>query len=203
MILKLIALLSLAILSSNPPVRFESDGIRIGDALLRGQVLELKSVGSAALLASGSSIEALTETLPVEAAAGRQLLLEPGLRVTRVEEGFRIASHGNRGIKVTAGAEIVMAASPVRVTPTPEGWIIGDRKVEVPALRAGLQAQDDVDSNLDKMKNPSEKLRAGAVPALSTRMVRVFTVGSPLTGSQAADSNSVRTISRVSPSGAP
>jgi len=203
MILKLIALASLGFLASHPVVRFEGDGVRIGDALVRGDVLELRSAGAAALLASGSALEALTETLPVEIAAGRQLLLEPGLRITRVDGGVRVAAHGNRGIKFAAGAEIVLSTSQVLVTATPEGWTIGDQKLAGPALRAGLQSQDDVDSNLDKMKDPSEKLRASSVPKLSERKWRVFSWGSPLTGAQAADSNSVRTIDRVSPSGAP
>jgi hypothetical protein len=203
MILKLIGLVSLALVAVKPAIRFENDGIRIGDGLVRGEVLELRSAGAAALLASGSSLEALTETVPVELAEGRQLFLEPGLRVKRVEEGFRITAHGNLGIKFVAGEEIVLAAAPVRVTVTPEGWTIGDRPLAGPALRAGLQAQDDVDSNLNKMKEPSEKLRASAIPRLSTRMRRIFSGGSPLSGGQAADSTSVRTIDRVTHSGGP
>jgi hypothetical protein len=95
-----------------------------------------------------------------------------------------------------------VAAGPVRVTPTPEGWKVGDLAVEGTSLRAGLQGQDDTKDNLDRMLQAKEKMNTGGVPKLSTRTARRFH-GSPLTGGQAADSINVRLIPQVSPSGAP
>ena len=201
--MKYLLLAPLAFLAAGPAIRFEGEGLRIGAALIEGEALELRSDGSAAFLASASTIEPLAASLALELAPGRQFLLEPGLRVAREKEGFRCSSHGNRKIRFASEGESILASSPVHVTATAEGWTIGDRQLLGTELRAGLQAQDDVDSNLERMKAPAEKLREVAIPKLSERRVRVFSWISPLFGGEAAQSRAVRTIFRVSPSGAP
>ena len=62
--MKLLAIAALtALLAPKADVRFEADGLRVDGALVTGTVLELKSAGASALLASGSSVEALTSSL--------------------------------------------------------------------------------------------------------------------------------------------
>ena len=79
-------------------VRFEAEGVRVGGALIRGAVLELQGAGAASVLASGSSLEALSAAVDVEVASGRTLILEPGVRVTRAEDSYRFGAHGHRKI---------------------------------------------------------------------------------------------------------
>jgi hypothetical protein len=200
---KLLALATLALLApaGKPDVRFESDGIRIGDALVQGTVLELRGSGAAALLASGSSIEALAACIEVEAAPGRMFTLEPGIRVTRVEGGFRFSTHEHRRIRFAASGGAVTADSPAVLAASAEGWTLGDQKIAGLALRAGVEKQDE-ESNLERMKKSADQLRSGAVPKLSSRQNRLFR-GNPLDGGQAVNSTSIRTIPQVSPSGAP
>lgn len=200
--MKFLVLAALAVLAVKTDVRFERDGVRIGDVLVQGAVLELKGAGAAALLASGSSVEALASSLEIGLAAERTLTLEPGLRVTRAEGGWRLEAHGSRNIRFAAPGATVTAEGPVIVGLTPEGWLVGETKVAGGTLRAGLQAQDDTESNLDKMLKQKARIVAPGVPKLATRTNRLFW-GNPLTPGTAAGSIGVRQVPRVSGDGAP
>lgn len=197
--MKLTALAALVLAGTD--VRLETAGVRIGDALVQGQVLEVRSSAAGALLASGSSIEPLASSLDVQISAERTLTLEPGVRVTRTEGGCRISTHDARPIRLAAADETFLASGPVEVVVTADGWLVGDRAIAGAALRAGLGRQDE-ESNLNKMLQEKDKMRGTTVPRLSTRTHRRYR-GNPLTNSNAADSVSVRQITQISPSGAP
>ena len=183
-------------------VRFESEGIRVGNALVQGTVLEIRTAGASSVLASGSSLEALSTAIDVDLAPERTLTLEPGIRAAREEAGLRLTTHGSRKIRVDAGEESVAVESPVRVTPTADGWLVGEKALPGRALRVALQAQDDAGRNLERMLQARDQKSPGGVPKLSMRSNRIFH-GDPLTGSQAADSISVRQLPQVTPSGGP
>jgi hypothetical protein len=201
--LKLLAAAALAaLLAPKVDIRFESDGLRVGDALVKGSVLELKGAGSSVLLASGASVEALTSRLEIDLAAGRTLVLEPGLRVTRMDGGYRFTAHRSGPLRFATPEESISLAGPVVVSTTAQGWKVGDRKVAGSRLQAGVQGQDDAESNLDKMMKSKDKMQAGTAPKVTTRTTRIFR-GDPLTGANGASSVAVRQIGRVSPDGAP
>jgi hypothetical protein len=200
---KLLAAAALAaLLAPKENIRFESDGLRVGGALVKGSVLELKGAGSSVLLASGASVEALTSRLEIDLAAGRTLVLEPGVRVTRMEGGYRFTAHRTGSIRFATPEESISLAGPVVVSTTAEGWMIGDRKVAGSRLQAGVQGQDDAESNLDKMMKSKDKMQAPTAPKPPPRTTRLFH-GDPLTGADGASSVAVRQIGRVSPDGAP
>ena len=188
----------------SPVVRFEKDGVRIGAAWIQGPVLGLMSTGTASLLASGTSIEALTTTLDVKLAPERRLTLEPGLRVTRVETGYRFSTHQGRKIHFKTGAACLVSESPAAVAVTVEGWTIADQKIAGAELRAGIQnQQDDSDTNLQRMKEASQRMNTDPGPAPSTRMTLIFQGGNPLIQSEAASSVILRIITQISPTGGP
>jgi hypothetical protein len=197
---KILALASLVLLAPRADVRFERDGVRVGESVLRGGLLELQGAGGVTFLASGSSVEALATAVEVEVAPDRRLVLEPGLRVTREEAGYRVAAHADRKIRFEAGAERLLIAGPVRIATTAEGWKIGDASLAGVSLKAGLQ-QDDTKDNLDRMLQAKDRMATSPAKP-TTKMPRLFR-GDPMTGAQAADSLSVRTLIQVSPSGAP
>lgn len=199
--MKLIALATLALLVPKADVRFEGAGVRVGDALVQGSLLELKGSATGMLLASGSSIEALTASLDIQLAPERVLTLDPGLRVTRVDGGFLVTAHQPRRIRLSGSGEAIFAASPALVAVTAEGWTVGDRSFEGSALRARLEGQDE-ESNLDKMMQAKDRMRPPGVPKLASRSHRLYR-GDPLTAGQAANSISVRQITQVTPSGSP
>jgi hypothetical protein len=200
---KLLALAALAaLLAPAADIRFEADGLRVDGALVQGRVLELKGTGSAALLASGASVEALTSSLEIGLAPDRTLVLDPGLRVTREEGGYRFVSHQNRRIRFSGAEGAVAAAGSVLVSATASGWLIGDHAIAGTRLHAGVQGQDDSDANLDRMLKSKEKMQGAGVPKLETRVVRLYR-GDPLTGANASGTVAVRQIGRVSPDGGP
>jgi hypothetical protein len=194
---KLFALASLVLLVPGPDVRFEKDGVRIGDALVQGAVVELQN----GLLASGNSVEALHSAIDIRVADGRTLTLEPGIRVARAAGGFRIGAHSGRGIRFATPEKSFLAAGPVEVTATAEGWTVGEAAVSGSSLRVGLERQDE-ESNLDKMLKDKEKMRGTGTGRPSTRTTRLFR-GDPMTQGNAANSIGVRLIPQISPSGAP
>lgn len=191
-----------ALLAPRADVRFETDGLRVDGVLVTGQVLELKGAGSSALLASGSSVEALTSSLEILLTPDRTLVLEPGLRVTRAEGGYRFTSHRAGPIRFWTPEESVAVAGPVLVAETPEGWQVGDRRLAGARLQAGAPGQDDAESNLKKMLQSKDKIQTGGVPKLGTRSVRMYGVD-PLLSADAASSVAERQIGRVTPDGAP
>ena len=201
--MKFLALAALAaLLAPEADVRFEADGLRVDGALVTGRVLELKGAGSSALLASGSSVEALTSSLEIRLTADRTLVLEPGLRVARAEGGYLFTSHRPGTIRFRASEESVAVAGPVRVAATPEGWQIGDRTLAGARLQAGVPGQDDAESNLNKMMKSKEKMQTGGPPKPGNRNFRLYP-GDPLTSANASGSVAVRQIQRVTPDGAP
>ncbi len=200
--MKLLAVAALVLLAPRADVRFEQDGVRVGDALIQGSVLELKGAGAASLLASGSCVEALVAPLDVEVASGKSLIVEPGLRLNREDDGYRLSAHGHRKIRLEASGARLLAEGPIRVVATEKGWIVGETTLAGASLRAGLQGQDDASQNLDRMLQAKEKMSTSGIPKLSSRAARLFR-GDPLAGGEAADSVTVRLITQVSPSGAP
>jgi len=194
---KLLATVVLVLLVPGADVRFEKDGVRVGDALVQGAVVELQN----GLLASGSSVEALVSAVDIQVADGRTLTVEPGVRVSRADGRYRIAAYEGRRIRFAGTEGAFVASGPVEVAATAEGWTVGEHVFPGSALRAGLERQDE-ELNLDKMLKAKEKIKGPATPSPSTRTVRNFR-GDPLDSNQAASSISVRQIPQVSPSGAP
>lgn len=199
--MKFLVTLVLALLVPKSELRLDRDGVRVGDEVVRGSLFQVKAMGGAAILASGTSIEPLASTVEVALPADRILALDPGIRVAWAEEGYRFSTHGDRKIRFAASGATLAAMSPALVTPTEAGWKIGDQMLSGRELSVRPLAQDE-ESNLDKMKESSDKIRTGGVPKLNTRHVRVFW-NNPLTGAEAVDWVSVRIIPRVTPSGEP
>ena len=90
--MKVLAAAALILLAPKPGIRFDAEGIRVGDVLVQGTVLELKDLGHQSLLASGSSLEPLAASVDVEVAADRVVTLEPGVRVSRAGDRRRSRS---------------------------------------------------------------------------------------------------------------
>jgi len=194
---KLLATVVLVLLVPGPDVRFEKDGVRVGDALVQGAVVELQN----GLLASGSSVEALVSAVDIHVADGRTLTVEPGVRISRADGRYRIAAHQGRRIRFAGTEGTFFASGPVEVAATAEGWTVGERVLPGSALRAGLERQDE-ELNLEKMIQDKEKMKGTGTPRPSTRTVRNFR-GDPMTNGNATSSVSVRQIPQISPSGAP
>jgi hypothetical protein len=199
---KLAVLAVLALLPPTPEIRFDADGLRVDGAVVTGRVLELKSAGSALLLASGSSVEALAPSLEIELAADRTLVLEPGIRVDRGEGGYRFAAHRSGPLRFSSSTESIAVAGPVTVAVTVEGWKVGERNLVGHRLQASVQTQDDAETTIAKLQQGKEKKPVFGPPKPVVRKFRLFH-DDPLIAGNAAGSVVIRLIGRVSPDGAP
>lgn len=181
----------LALLLAGGDARFEASGVRLGDVLVRGEVLELR----AGVLVSGRVLESLAGPLRVEAGDGLFLLLEPGVRAAREAGGIRLSAHAPARLRV---AEAV--GESVLVERTAAGWVVAGKAV-AGEVRVSLQGQqDDPDALLRRGESAAQKMRESS-QRLRFALRRVFPGGSPFMGAQATDSQAVRLLAQLSLSG--
>ncbi len=182
----------LALLLAGGDARFEAAGVRIGDLLVSGDVLELRT----GALVSGRVLEALAAPLRVEAGDGLVLVLEPGVRAAREAGGIRLSAHAPARLRV---AEAV--GENVLVERTADGWAVAGRAL-AGDVRVSLQGQqDDPDALLRRGEPAAQKMRESSQRVRPPALRRVFPGGSPFVGGQAADSHAIRQLAQLSLSG--
>ena len=193
------------LLSSGPAVRFEADGVRVGDALVTGAALQLRDAAGVSVLASGSAVEPLAAALEIEAAPGLRLVLEPGVRAERKGDAVVLSTHGKRTIVL---GELALE-SPVTLVPADGAWKAGETVLAAP-VRARLQEQDP-DANLESLRKAARKIQQTreARPEARERLERRTKPRSrrvfgedPFVAAEAVDSQTLRfIIPLVSPAG--
>lgn len=143
------------------PVAFEAGGVRVDGVLVSGTLPEVRGL----LLVSGSFVEPLAAPVAVAVAPGRSIVVEPGVRLSRVADGFELTAHLRKKVLVTAGPESFAVPCPAAVHPLEKGWSLG---VGRPVLADSItvsQAQDDADKNLKDLLKAKEKLEQPPPPA--------------------------------------
>lgn len=181
----------LALLLGGGDARFEASGVRLGDVLVSGDVLELR----AGALVSGRVLESLAAPLRVDAGDGLFLVLEPGVRAAREAGGIRLSAHAPARLRV---AEAV--GESVLVERTAAGWVVAGKAV-AGEIRVSLQGQqDDPDALLRRGESAAQKMRESS-QRMRLAVRRVFPGGSPFVGAQATDSQAVRQLAQLSLSG--
>ncbi len=200
-----------ALVAPSAPVKFEAGGVRVGDVLLSGAALELREAGAGSVLASASVVESLSSAVTVEVAQGRSLILEPGVRVSRVKEGFALSTHAGKALKL-AGVEFAVT-TPASFTITEKGWDFGAGKVFAGAeLHASLQQpappQDSTDSDLEAMRRAAKRAqgqgdsKSGSQTSAASLNNSVRTLhGDPTVAGQPASSAAVKQLGSVTPIG--
>jgi hypothetical protein len=116
------------------------------------------------LLISQNSMESLLGASQLSLEGG-SLTLEPGVKVTRTDEGYVFATHNGKNISFAAGSTRLSLASPARAQWTPSGWVLAGRPVDSLSLQAQQASQDDTDSNLKSMQDAAKKLKEKSEPA--------------------------------------
>lgn len=178
-----------ALLLAGADARFEASGVRFGDVLVSGAVLELR----AGALVSGSVVEPLTEAVRLDAGSGLALILEPGVRATRTAEGIRLSVHAPAKLRMSTGE----SADAVLVAKTETGWShAGEIRVSVQAGQ-----QEDPDAALRAMQESAKRMRESSQRVRPPMMRRVFTTGNPFTASEAAGSEAIRQLAELSLTG--
>jgi hypothetical protein len=179
-----------------PDARFEADGLRMGDVLLRGPLLELRS----GALVSGQVVE------PLEAAVGvgfdgLRLILEPGVRVTRDVGGFRLSAHAPATLRMSTAADSWPAGETARLARGEAGWTLDGRALPG-EVRVQARPQDDPDAALRAMQESARRLRESGQRVRLPLRRRVFSGYNPFIAGHAARSEAVRRrLAEVSLSG--
>lgn len=185
--------LLLPLLLAGADARFESAGVRVGDVLLRGPLLEIRE----GALVSGNVVEPIASTLRVEF-DGLRLLLEPGVRAARDVDGLRLSAHGPAGLRMSAGAESWTGANLLLKRGT-SGWSHGETALT--EVRVQAAQQEDPEALMRQMEESAQKMRQSSQRVRKPVSRRVFSGGNPLTGSEPAQSQAVRQLAQLSPSG--
>lgn len=205
--MKLVILGALLVaLVPGPAVRFESDGVRLGDEVVSGRSITLKSAGEVPVLISGSAVENLSSTNKALEVAldGKSVLLDVGIRLDRQGEGYRLSTHG-AAFSVASGEKSLAAAEPIAFKVTEKGFDFGkagslEGSVLTAKIAAKLVAQDPATppSYTPSGRGPrSQTVRANGI------MHRVFGQGDPTVTSQRADGHSIQMLGDATPTNLP
>lgn len=185
-------MLLLPLLLAGADVRFETAGVRVGDVLQTGPLLEVR----AGALVSGDVVEPLAAALRVEV-DGLSLTLEPGVRAARDVDGLRLSAHAPAKLKLPTGTY-----ESVLLKKGAAAWEVDGQALSA-ALTVGLQQgqQEDPEALMRKMEESAKKMRESSQRVRKPVNRRVFAGGNPFTGSAGADSQSVRQLAELSLSG--
>lgn len=129
--------LCFALWGAGASVEFEADGVKVGDLHVTGAVLSLKDTAAGAVLVSGSVVEPLAGAVTVSLAPGREIVVEPGVRVERVKDSFLLTTHGRRTVRV---GELALEA-PVALKVTAGGWDVAGKALEGATLKVSLASE--------------------------------------------------------------
>lgn len=175
--------------------RFEAAGVRVGDVLLRGPLLEVR----AGALVSGNVVEPLSAPLRVDV-EGLALTLEPGVRAARDVDGLRLSAHAPARLRVSTGVE----GETLLLKRGVEGWTLEGKALPA-EIRVSTQnpppQQEDPEALMRKMEESAAKMRQSSQRIRQPMRRRVFSGHNPLTGGEAAGSEAVRQLAEVSVSG--
>lgn len=195
-----ITLALLLAVGSEAPVRVEADGIRVGAELVSGPALVLKG-DAAPLLVSGSVVESLGAPVVVALDATRSLRLEAGVRLTRTDKGFALATHGPSLLLEIAGRSLPADAA--------FSFALGEKAFELGALgrfeaavltaRVAAPAATPAVAPQSRGQDPISPERRRRT-AVNTNRRFVF-VGDPTAPGAATDFYVLSELSRISPDG--
>jgi len=138
-------------------VSFDAESVRVGDAPVTDLVLQLKETPSGMLLVSKGSVEPLAQPISVSLSPDHNLVLEPGVRVTRVADGFALSVHNRRRIELEVEGEKTTVVMPVTIEVTKAGWKVAGKERGGNTLTA-RRLQDDVEQNLGNLGDSAKRI---------------------------------------------
>lgn len=139
-------------------VSFDAESVRVGDTAITETVLELREIPTGPILVSNQSVEPLASPLSVSVAPDRILVLEPGVRVTRVRDGFLLSVHYRRRVELEVGGDKTVLVLPVTIALTESGWKAAGEEHVGKTLTARRLQQDDVDQNLGSLGDSARRI---------------------------------------------
>jgi hypothetical protein len=188
-------------------VRFESDGVRVGDEVVTAKTIGLKTSGELPILVSASTLENLSSSgRALEVAVDdKKVLLDVGIRMERQGEAYRLSTHGP-AFSVEAGGKSIQLEGAAAFKVTERGFDFGKQgTLEGSALAAKVETKtvsQDPATQTEPPQTFRNRIRQQSNRAMGI-MQRVFANGDPTVMSEAADSQAIRMTLHVSPTGSP
>lgn len=176
--------------------RFDAAGLSLNGKTVDSSVLELRSHGDNALLASVRCVEPISGSLSVEMASGRMLTVEPGVRLERKAEGFRLSSAAGRKIRLSGAEGEISNAATVDFSVTAEGWMVGGVALKEASLKAALPQTQEEESLLGRLRAKSKN---NNLKWANVKSYRVFSNGDIFVTYEATEGHSIRILLQVSP----
>jgi hypothetical protein len=156
--LAVLAVLLVAAAPSGVSVSFDGESVRVGDSAVTETVLELRQVTAGPILVSKSSVEPLSQPVSISLTPDRTLVLEPGVRVTRVQDGFALSVHYRRRVELEVEGQKSVLVMPVTLALTDRGWTAAGQLWGGKVLTARRLQQDDVDQNLGNLGDSAKRI---------------------------------------------
>lgn len=186
-------------------VRFESDGIRVGDEVVSGKTIGLKTSGDLPILVSGTMLENLSSSgRALEVAVdSKKVLLDVGLRMERQGEGYKLATHGP-SFSVEAGGKTILLESEAGFKVTEKGFDFGKQgTLEGSELVAKVSAVRAIQEPSTTEPPTSYRSRTRQQANRAQGLMQLVFGFDPTVSSEAADSQAIRDVVHVSPVGSP
>jgi hypothetical protein len=212
-----LAVLLVAMAPAAAPVSFDAESFKVGDAAITDIVMQLKETPSGFVLASKGSVEPLARPVSVLLAPERTMVLEPGVRVSRVQDGFALSIHNRRRVEIEVAGEKTILVVPVTVEITGKGWKVAGREFETREITARRPQQDDVEQNLNQLvlsaKRIQDNPKGKAAPGQDTvdkgrgndirrrKPIPEYFSNGIFASGDAFDSNAVTALLHASPTG--
>ena len=86
------------------------------------------------------------------------MVLDPGVRVSRAQDGFALSVHNRRRVELEVAGEKTLFVVPVKVEITERGWKVAGREFEGGEITARRPQQDDVDQNLNQLGDSAKRI---------------------------------------------
>ena len=165
-------------------------------------------LGSEDVLITSSVTVPLTHTAALTLSTDRTLNLDPGVRMTRIENGYSLATYDGKNINLELGAEWVALPSPSTIRLTDSGWDLGTGKTyRSSVLTAHRAVQDDTDSNLKSMQDSAKKLKTKSNESQDEKKsgkkshLRRLFGEDPMATAELFNSEAIQQLTHLSPNG--
>lgn len=105
--------------------------------------------------------DALIDSKTIMVNPGRKLVLEPGIRATKSDLGYTLATYDGSKVEIVTSEGRLALLSPVNAQLNETTWGFGNGKASSDAVLIARRAvQDDTDTNLKSMQESAKKLKS-------------------------------------------
>jgi hypothetical protein len=153
-------------------------------------------------LITPTTVTALSDTINFAPTANRNISIDPGIRLSPVQNGVALFTFDGKNIDLNAGAESFPLASGSIIGFVDNAWNVGNGRVlRSFQIHARRQAQDDTDENLKSMKDAAQKLKTKDPQPARKLRIRWLYAEDPFPTAELFNTPAIQQLSHLSPVG--